>query len=147
MLRQVGVRETSGRNDGPMVREYLASTGLPEGHPWCAAIVHWCYRKCGDVKEPIHLYARAAQWHTEEFVIWRQGDPHPEGRLSRDGDHFSLHYASLGRIGHTGLIYGEDDNHLRTVEGNTNAEGSREGNQVALRRRTKRTIHTISRHP
>ncbi len=40
-LTQVGVREV-GNNRGE-VAKYLASVGLDEGHPYCAAGVYWCF--------------------------------------------------------------------------------------------------------
>jgi hypothetical protein len=39
---EVGAREEPpGSNDGPRVRAYLRSVGLPGGYPWCAAFVAW----------------------------------------------------------------------------------------------------------
>jgi hypothetical protein len=40
-LTQIGVREF-GNNRGE-VAKYLASVGLGEGHPYCAAGVYWCF--------------------------------------------------------------------------------------------------------
>lgn len=40
-LSQIGVREV-GKNRGE-VGKYLASVGLGEGHPYCAAGVYWCF--------------------------------------------------------------------------------------------------------
>lgn len=40
-LTQIGVREL-GNNKGE-VAKYLASVGLGEGHPYCAAGVYWCF--------------------------------------------------------------------------------------------------------
>lgn len=42
-LSQVGVREV-GNNRGE-VAKYLASVGLSEGHPYCAAGVYWCFNE------------------------------------------------------------------------------------------------------
>lgn len=41
--KQVGVREKTGRNDGPEIRQYLASVGLPEGNPYCYAGHYWTF--------------------------------------------------------------------------------------------------------
>ena len=40
-LTQIGVREV-GNNRGE-VAKYLASVGLSEGHPYCAAGIYWCF--------------------------------------------------------------------------------------------------------
>ncbi len=150
-LGEVGVEEVGGNNRGPRVKEYLASVGLPEGSPWCAAYVHWCYRQCGVVLEPARSYAMALKFHEKPHRIWeRKGWTYEPGdfkRISMDGDHFALWYERLGRIGHTGMIRGEDEKWVLTVEGNTNAEGSREGGGVYFRKRLKRTLYCISRHP
>lgn len=142
--------EQGGNNRGPEVKAYLASVGLPEGHPWCAAAMHWCYRECGAVLEPAREYAMAQRWHRKEARVWeRKGWEYQPGdfkRISEDGDHFALWYENLGRIGHTGMIHKEDEKWIWTIEGNTNPEGSREGGGVYLRKRLKRTIHCISRH-
>ncbi|PKL80768.1 MAG: hypothetical protein CVV25_03450 [Ignavibacteriae bacterium HGW-Ignavibacteriae-4] len=42
-LSQIGVREV-GNNRGEVVK-YLASVGLGEGHPYCAAGVYWGFSK------------------------------------------------------------------------------------------------------
>jgi len=149
-MEQVGVVEVGGNNRGPEVKAYLASVNLPEGNPWCAAYVHWCYRQCGTVLEPARSYAMALKFHEKPKRVWeRKGwthEPDDFKRISEDGDHFALWYESLGRIGHTGLIYGEDEKWVWTLEGNTSPEGSRDGGGAYLRKRLKRTLYCISRH-
>lgn len=147
MLSQVGVMESGGNNKGERIKEYLSSVGLPEGYPWCSAIVHWSYRRCGDVKEPARRFAMALEWHPENRRIWEKGTwaRDDDARISRDSDHFALYYGNLGRIGHTGLIYGEDEDYVLTIEGNTSGGGSRDGDGVYLRKRLKSSLHCVSR--
>lgn len=40
---QVGVRERTGRNDGPEVEAYLRSVGLTRGNPYCQAAQYWAF--------------------------------------------------------------------------------------------------------
>lgn len=40
---QNGVREKTGRNDGPQIRAYLASVNLPEGNPYCQGGQYWSF--------------------------------------------------------------------------------------------------------
>ena len=91
----------------------------------------------------------AMRWHRKEQRIWeRQGWTPDIGEwvpISRPGDHLAIYYKNLGRIGHTAVIIGEDEKFYRTVEGNTNAEGSREGNGVYIRRRLKASTYCVSR--
>ena len=143
--------EQGGNNRGAEVKQYLASVGITTPEPWCSAFVHWCYRECGTVIEPKRKFAMALEWHRQPQRVWESGTWKPDigewKRISADADHFSLYYANLGRIGHTGLIRGEDEKYILTVEGNTGSGGEREGSGVYFRKRLKRTIHCISRWP
>jgi hypothetical protein len=138
-MSQIGVMEQSGNNDGPQIRDYLATTGLPEGHPWCAAFVSWVYGQCGVINP-------SSAWSPSYFpgnktihsnnITYKQ----PER-----GDVFGIYFTSLQRIAHVGFIHRWGDRLVTTVEGNTNDENSREGNRVAVRRRPTRTIYKVSR--
>ena len=152
-LAQVGVMESGGNNAGPEVEGYLASTGFAKGAPWCAAFVHWCFWECGVTLEPKRSFALAANWHPKAKRIWeknvgrgweREVDE-DFYRVSENGDIFALWYNNLGRIGHTGVIAGEDNDYFYTVEGNTGPGGEREGEGVFKRKRLRRTIYCISR--
>ena len=65
--------------------------------------------------------------------------------ISEDGDCFTLYYQKLGRVGHVGLVAGEDEEYLTTIEGNTSDGGSRDGDGVYRRKRKKSSIWTINR--
>lgn len=49
---QVGVKEATGRNDGPKVKAYLASVRLPEGNPWCLAVQYWAFASASPGSKP-----------------------------------------------------------------------------------------------
>ena len=52
-LMQVGIRE-SPNNRGKMIERYLASVGLKQGHPYCAAGQYWCFAQaCRLLKIPV----------------------------------------------------------------------------------------------
>ena len=149
---QVGTMESGRNNYGPEVRDYLASCGFKEGAPWCAAFVHWTYRQCDRVIEPHTSYALAANWHPKARRIWSKSGWVPDTaktfhRVSENGDHFALWYTNLkpARIGHTGLIYDEDEKYLYTIEGNTGPEGGRDGDGVYRKKRLKRGVYCVSR--
>lgn len=152
MLSQVGVREETGHNDGIQVQLFLGSVKLSGDYPWCAALPYWSYKQCGCAPEPAREYAAAARWHRTSQRIWERKGWTPDTadvfrRISIDGDHGALYYANLGRIGHEFMITGEDEDYFNTVEGNTDGSGTREGDGVYIRRRLKKTVHCISRHP
>jgi len=49
-ISQIGTKELTGNNDGPMIEKYLASVGLnPQGkYPYCAAGQYWCFQTACD---------------------------------------------------------------------------------------------------
>ena len=152
-LGEVGVKEVGCANCGPEVETYLSSVMLPKGYPWCSGFVHFCFRKCGTVLTPERKFAAAAQFATKNEVF-RKGqlddyDPlgpgHEWERISEDGDVGLLYYSKLGRIGHCFIVYGETEDYLLSVEGNTSEDGGREGTTVRKRKRLKSTIHSIHR--
>ena len=137
---QIGVRELTGHNDGIMVETYLSSVGLEKGYPWCAAFVKWCYLKAG-VKTEIN--GMASSVNSSERWVYHKGkfisEPLP-------GDAFTLYFNSLGRIGHTGFYDGRQNASIyKTVEGNTNSAGSREGDGVYRKYRSFKATYSINR--
>lgn len=135
---QVGVREVGRNNDGPEIRQYLKSVGINQPVPWCAAFVRWCFDQC---HIPVTGNAWSPSWFPAAKTIYRQG----KGQTPQNGDVFGLYYPKLKRIGHVGFIIGWQGNHAVTIEGNTNAAGSRDGNVVAKKRRLKSQIFAVSR--
>lgn len=136
----VGVRESTGRNDGPEVERYLAHVGLGKGHAWCAAFVSYHLSKCG-VANPRSAWSPA--FAAEAQRVWT---PRKASRSLLPGDVFSLYYANLGRVGHVGFVSGAEGRYILTIEGNTSGPGSREGDGVYARRRELSKIHAITNY-
>lgn len=131
------MRELTGRNDGPEVEAYLRSTGLGKGNPWCAAFVRWCLDSAG-VRTSITAWSPTA--YDRRRVVWKG---HWRGEFA-PGQVFTLYYSRLGRIGHTGFADRMVNERLvETVEGNTNGEGSREGDGVYRRKRPLNSMFAI----
>lgn len=128
---EIGVRERTGNNDGPRVEDYLRSVGLKKGQPWCAAFVSWVYAKAGYSKP-------RSGWSPDLF---------PSARLARSalpGNILGVYFKNLKRIAHVGLIIKQDGDLLYSVEGNTNVEGSREGDGVYRKIRHIKTIYRMA---
>jgi len=126
--REVGVREWSGRNDGPRVEEYLSCVGLKRGAPYCAAFVSWVFMRAG-------YGAPRTGWSPALFPADRLvGKPSP-------GMVFGIYFKSLGRIAHCGLVEKVRGDWVVTVEANTDPSGGRNGDGVYLRMRHKRSIY------
>ena len=137
---EVGVQEATGRNDGPRVEAYLSYAGFGPGAPWCAAFVAWCHGQAGLTT---CRSAWSPAWFPPSRTVWLRASG--QHYAWRSGDVFGIHYQHLGRVGHVGFVDSVAGHVIFTVEGNTNAQGSREGQGVWRKRRPLRTIWGVSR--
>ena len=133
----VGEKE-QGHNAGPFVTMLLKAVSLPAGNAWCAAFISFCLRKAGFNGGPIG-FGRArvkawADWAFENDLI--RNNP-------RRGDLFF--WINKNGTGHIGFVLSSRDDlgRFRTLEGNTNPKGSREGDGVYKRDRGGATIRFI----
>lgn len=138
---QIDVRELTGSNDGYEVETYLGSTGLGKGNPWCAAFVYWCFLQCKDTLA-ITSPAWSPSYFNNEHNIYLRGEY--SRRPPQFGDLAGFYYSEKGRIAHIEFFDGENPKYYFTVGGNTNGEGSNEGDGVYRKKRPKRTIYAIS---
>jgi len=134
-LREVGVKEVGGNNRGPDVEKYLACVGLGPGYAWCAAFVVWCFREAtlrsaDGLMMPLPRTAKVVRLWQRAARHWKSDRPsrgaiyiHLEDPDDPDSD------------GHCGIATSWTDRTLSGVEGNTNAAGSRLGNQVRVQLR------------
>lgn len=125
-MTQVGVHETPwGSNRGHDVERYQRSTGA-YGKAWCASFFWYCWQRAGYTGP-----TDAGAWHSTDNYGTRVDLAH-----ARPGDGVSFNTGA----GHIGLYLGHDPHAgtVRTVDGNTN-------DQVAVRDRTIRSIHSICR--
>lgn len=130
-VREIGVSEATGHNDGRRVEEYLACTGLGKGYAWCAAFVSWTYAQAG-------LSAPRNAWSPALFPLARRYTKKEiQQKAFRQADLFAIHSASLGRINHVGIVRKVAGNWIWTVEGNS-------ANRVSSRRRALATIHAFA---
>lgn len=146
-----GVREATGRNDGPAVERILARTGLPKGNAWCGAYAFVCLEDAGvGLPGGARAYAWAPTWHPKSRQVWTRSQGENKGfsgagpKAPMPGDVFGLYYANLKRIGHVGIVEKWGDV-VMTWEGNTNGQGSREGDGVYRKRRLRDQLHCVSR--
>lgn len=128
---QEGVQEVpKNSNAGPDVENYLKSVGLGKGYAWCMAFVYWCVRRAAiDLNKQIPLIKTAGVLRQ-----WNETKPTQKFSMPRPGDIFIMDFGK-GQ-GHTGFVVEVYQNGtIKTIEGNTNDEGSREGYEVAYRTR------------
>lgn len=117
-LRDVGVVEATGRNDGRRVEEVIRKAGGSKGEPYCAyAVYTWGLESLGS-KNPFPKTGWSPKMVANPTWTRAKGGP-----LPRRGDTFGIYMAHLGRIGHTGLVVSWG-NSVVTMEGNTGPNGS-----------------------
>ncbi len=130
--------EIGGENSGPWVRLYM---GGNEGRswPWCAGFATWVLRQAAQsagVSSP-HPYAYGC-----DFLAVKGQNSGTFVKV-RNASHFSLvkpGYLFLIRRTdwdwtHIGIVESVDGDTMKTIEGNTNDAGSREGFEVCRRTR------------
>lgn len=139
--KEIGTEEIDGTNCGPRVNEYKAATWLPHDKPWpwCAAFVCWLVRealKATGIKEtPTFKRPRTAgAWDLENWSRAQDKTTHTRKPHSGDiqpGDILTFTFS------HTGIAISAPDSngYVMTIEGNTDAAGSREGGGVFEKRR------------
>jgi len=138
---QIGVRELTGNNDGLMVEKFLLSAGLGKGYPWCAAFIYWTLKEA-NIDLNLQHPAWVPSYFTKENIIYVRGEINKRPPVF--GDMIGIWFESKGRLAHIGFYDGENSDYYFTVEGNTNEDGSREGDGVYRKRRIKRQVHSIS---
>lgn len=130
---QVGVVETSW-NSSPMIDKYLGLVKLKKV-AWCASFVYWCLRRAGISRSslPKRWKAPAVRF----WVAWAK----KEGRITKTPNRGYLFFWLNGTRGHIGFVNRVGGNGLfRTIEGNTNFRGAREGDGVYRKKREIRTM-------
>jgi len=149
---QVGVmEEPPGSNRGKSVDAYLRAVGIDplnssaDGRAWCMAFVYWVFQQAADSLGKANPLPRTAgcldHWNTSAGVPGVQritaADARANPALVKPGMVFILDFG--GGHGHAGLVERlETGGVLSTVEGNSNASGSRDG--VGVFRLERRTL-------
>ena len=133
-VSQLGVMEVPlGSNSGPMVDLYLQSTGTAPGNFWCMGFIHWCFREAAAASGANNPFPRTAgcldAWNrvraAQPARIVTRAAAIANPALVRPGQVFILDHG--GGLGHTGFVRQSFDGPFRTVEGNTNPNGSNNG--------------------
>ncbi len=136
-LSHDGVRERGGNNRGAEVEMFQKTIGLEPGDPWCAAFVCFCIKEAGKQLGVTPKF----QYGGSVYKLWTRNEwlqmATPETASIFCIDHGLSKKGT--RIGHTGfcvqpLISNADGypgeqfvEKIETMEGNTNAAGSRDG--------------------
>jgi cell wall-associated NlpC family hydrolase len=145
--KEVGVEEVNGTNCGPRVNEYKSATWLDEtkSWPWCAAFICWLFRE--GMKDGSYTFKRPQTAGAYDFENWcREQDKSVTLKKPHNGD-IKPGDIVIFNFSHIGIAIGSPDStgYVKTIEGNTDAEGSREGGGVYEKRRKLSSIRSIIR--
>ncbi len=133
-MTQIGVMEQPpGSNRGPQVDAYLTEAGVGVGNFWCMAFVYWCFKHGAANQGMQNLFPRTAgcldAWNRVKTGmptrILTKARAMADPSLVKPGMVFILDHG--GGLGHTGIIKSVSGGALRTVEGNSNPNGSSNG--------------------
>jgi len=137
---EIGVEEINGSNSGKRVREYQASTSLGgTGWAWCAAFVCWVVREAMEKLgiEETATFRRpttAAAWGFELWSLAQDLSTWTKKPVKGDIEPGDIVIFTFSHIG-IATSEPDSDGYVRTVEGNTDGQGSREGGAVLAKRR------------
>ena len=149
--KEIGRKETKGRNVGPAVRKYQAATNLdPGAWPWCAAFCAWALEQWladpANVKWLALKSTTPARWRPRTalaygFIKWAEARPAtcvilPDSAEPQPGDLVCYDFS------HIGIVKRSLGEKFEAIEGNTSglrADGtpSREGDGVYLKVRPR----------
>lgn len=140
-ITQLGVQEDPKKpNTGKEVNEYLKSVGLSGGYSWCAGFVYWCFEKASKELGVINPLIKTAGVMNH----WNKADKKYKFTTPLKGDIFIMDFGK--GLGHTGIIESVTGTTIKTIEGNSNDEGSREGHEVCRRERKISSIKGYLRY-
>jgi len=136
--RDVGKVEQT-RNRAPWIQKYWSATTLPNGHadrqPYCAAAVAWWVREWLKIPEVLDALkmtpAGAERWRCKSPAAFAWLDWANARRLEVLGDR-PTERLRVGDIfvfdmSHIGIVRDDDSSGVYTIEANTGATGSRDG--------------------
>lgn len=137
-IAYIGQKEDPpGSNAGKFVEDCLKLVGLGKGYAWCMAFVYRCYHEAAQQLGQANPCPKTAG----VMDCWRKA-PAANKVLTKaasahnvpPGSQFIMSYGK--GLGHTGIVAKIQGNTIHTIEGNTDANGSRTGGMVCARTRS-----------
>ena len=124
--------EVGGQNRGPWVRLYMkGDEGQP--FPWCAGFTCFCLKQaCDTLREALPI---TPSFSCDELAASAKAKSRFVGRDNAGPGSFFLVRNTPTDWTHTGIVVSANGETFKTIEGNTNDDGSREGFEVCARTR------------
>jgi GH25 family lysozyme M1 (1,4-beta-N-acetylmuramidase) len=126
-------RSGSGSNDTKYADE-VPGLEWADFQPWCATFVSWVALKAG-VGD---LYPRTAS--CDQAALWFKAHKRWSDYPAVGAQVF---YGTPRDLNHTGIVVAYTATHITTIEGNTNADGGREGTSVMRKDRLRRSPNVV----
>jgi hypothetical protein len=122
-ISQLGVVESPAYSNQTPYTKWYGITG-----PWCAMFVSWCFYMAG---LPLRITTSKGFAYTPYGVSWFKNNGAWAGPNVRPQRGWVVFFDFIGRVSHVGIVEGiAEDGRIVTLEGNTNAAGSRTGGAV-----------------
>jgi hypothetical protein len=132
--------EVGGQNRGPWVYLYMDGN---EGQPWawCAGFTCFCLKQaCDTLREALPI---TPSFSCDALAASAQAKGKFVSRAQAGPGSFFLVRNTLTDWTHTGIVVSASSETFKTVKGNTNDDGSREGYEVCARTRRYSTMDSI----
>lgn len=129
----VGIYEIGGNNNGPMVRLIQKTIGEANREPWCMGLVQSCIAYTEK-----KLGITSAVFPSEHcMTVWRNTPIEWRVKVSPLRGAVVIWNREGTDQGHTGMVLEHNQLQMTTIEGNTGSNGSRDGDGVYRKRRSK----------
>jgi len=138
-------RETS-QNQGPGIAELWTATDYSDGYnaraPWCAAFVSWCVKQSGVFSEADRPKSASA-FKGGGYEAWARSKSSAV-KLTTNPSKVYAGDLVIFSFSHIGIATSDSDSNgkFNTIEGNTNAAGSREGNGCYAKTRSLSAVRS-----
>lgn len=123
-LADVGVHEVGGNNQGAAIERYLAKVGLAPGNPWCAAALYYWFDLAAARTGLVNPVPKTGS----TLRLWALAEPYCRDSNPSVGAVYVVKHSET--TGHVGIIEAVTPDGIIEVSGNTNREGSRDGDSV-----------------
>ena len=147
-LAEVGTKETGTSNRGPRVDEYQRATWLePKDYgPWCAAFICWCVRAAMTLEKLRETdgFKRPRTAGAFDFERWSLEQDATTQTAKPAGNSIARGDLVIFSFSHIGIATSspDADGNFHTVEGNSNAAGSRTGGMVCTNIRSTKLVRS-----
>lgn len=137
----IGVHETGGNNKGKEIEAFQkAVDGQASGEAWCMAFVQYCIKQVEAAQG-----TKSSIFRTEHCLTCWQKSPTSIRLSNPEIGSVVIWQHGTSTSGHTGFFKGFDkDGNMLTIEGNTNSEGSSEGDGVYAKVRNRKADGTLN---